>query len=92
MSIDITMLVLMPLLMAYSLIGEVFHDVAGMAVFAIFIAHHILNRKWFSSLLKGKYNRLRIFQTVLNMLLLFFMFAQPISSILMSKHLFTFIE
>ena len=89
--IDISMTVMMPLLMAYSLIGELFHEIAGSLIFILFIVHHILNRKWYSNVAKGKYNARRIFQTILNMLLLIFMILQPLSGILMSKHLYTFL-
>lgn len=89
--IDITMAVLLPLLMAYSLIGEAFHEVVGTAIFVLFIVHHILNRKWYGALFKGKYTARRVFQTVLNTLLLVVMILQPVSGILMSKHLFTFL-
>ena len=50
------MTVMMPLLMAYSLIGELFHEIAGSLIFILFIVHHILNRKWYSNVAKGKYN------------------------------------
>ena len=86
------MTVLLPMLMAYSLIGEKFHEIVGTAMFVLFIGHHVLNRGWYKALFKGKYNARRIFQTVLNVLLLVFMILQPISGILMSKHLFTFIN
>ena len=91
MIIDISMTVLLPLLMAYSLIGEAFHEVVGTAIFLLFIVHHILNRKWYGALFKGRYNTRRIFQTVLDLVLLVFMILQPVSGILMSKHLYTFL-
>lgn len=104
--IDMVMIILLSLLMAYSLIGEKFHEVIGSVIFVLFIVHHILNRKWHESLFtpkraakasgrqfcrKGKYNPRRIFQTVLNALLLLFMIFQPISGIMLSKHLYTFL-
>lgn len=85
------MTVLLPMLMAYSLIGEMLHEIIGRAIFVLFIVHHILNRKWYGALFKGKYNMRRIFQTTLDMLLLVFMILQPISGIMMSKHLYTFL-
>lgn len=91
MIIAISMTVLLPLLMAYSLIGEAFHEVVGTAIFLLFIVHHILNRKWYGALFKGRYNTRRIFQTVLDLVLLVFMILQPVSGILMSKHLYTFL-
>ena len=92
MIVDISMTVILPLLMAYSLIGETFHEIAGITMFAMFVVHQTFNRKWYAALFKGRYTARRIFQTVVNLLLLIFMILQPISGILMSKHLFTFIE
>lgn len=89
--VDVAMTVLLPMLMAYSLIGETLHEVIGSVIFALFIIHHVLNRKWYGALFKGKYNARRIFQTALDMFLLVFMLLQPISGILMSKHLYTFL-
>lgn len=90
--VDIAMTVLLPMLMAYSLIGEKFHEFIGTLMFVLFILHHVLNRKWYGSLFKGKYHARRIFQTMLDVLLIVFMLVQPISGILMSKHLYTFIQ
>ena len=87
MIIDIIMVVLLPLLMAYSLIGEKLHEILGISIFALFIAHHIINRKWWTSLFKGKYNSVRILNTVVNLFLAIFMIFQPISGILMSKYI-----
>ena len=89
--IDIGMTLLMPLLMAYSLIGETFHEIVGTLIFILFIIHHVLNRKWSASLFTGKYSAGRIFRTAVNTLLFIFMILQPVSGILMSKHLYTFL-
>lgn len=101
MLIDILMVVLLPLLMAYSLIGENIHEVLGVCMFALFIAHHVINRKWWTSLFtprragevsgghfgrKGKYNAVRILNTAVNFFLAVFMILQPVSGILMSKY------
>ena len=91
MILDAAMLLLLPLLMAYSLIGEAFHEVAGTLMLALFLLHHWLNRSWWKVLLKGRYSLQRIFQTTLNLLLLLFMIVQPLCGILMSKYLYTFL-
>ncbi len=91
MILDAAMLLLLPLLMAYSLIGETFHEVAGTLMLALFLLHHWLNRSWWKVLLKGRYSLQRIFQTTLNLLLLLFMIVQPLCGILMSKYLYTFL-
>ncbi len=90
-ALDIVMTSLMPVLMAYSLAGETLHEIVGSAIFILFIVHHVLNRKWYGAVFKGKYTPRRIFQTVLNAALLAFMILQPVSGILLSKHLYTFI-
>ena len=90
MVIDIAMAVLLPLLMAYSLIGEEFHEIAGTIMIGLFVAHLTLNRRWYKAVPKGKYNALRTFRTALDFVLLFFMVMQPLSGVLMSKHLYLF--
>ena len=85
------MMLLLPLWMAYSLLGEAFHEVAGTLMLALFILHHWLNRRWWKSLFRGKYSLQRFFRTALNLLLLLFMICQPLCGILMSKHLYTFL-
>lgn len=86
MIIDILMMLIIPLLMAYSLIGENIHEVLGITMFALFIAHHVINRKWWSSIFKGKYNAVRVLNTAVNLFLAVYMFVQPVSGILMSKY------
>ena len=41
--IDSGMVLLLPLLMAYSLVGEAAHEYLGIGMFLLFISHHILN-------------------------------------------------
>lgn len=55
-TIDIVMVILLPMLMAYSLIGEKFHELIGTVMFILFITHHVMNRKWCQALPKGRYN------------------------------------
>lgn len=90
--VDIGMVILLPLLMAYSLIGEMFHEITGTAMTVLFVIHLIQNRKWLAAIPKGKYSSRRVFQTILDLMLLIFMIMQPVSGILMSKHLYTFIK
>lgn len=78
-------------LMSYSLIGEVTHEILGTAMLVLFIVHHILNRKWFGALPKGRYSAFRIFQTILVFLMLVSVILSAVSGIMMSKHLYTFL-
>ena len=86
------MVFLLPLLMAYSLLGEAAHEWLGMVMAALFILHHILNRKWYSGLFRGRYSTVRILGTVTDFLLLADMIALPVSGIMMSRHVFTFLD
>ena len=90
--IDILMTVLMPLLMAYSLIGEEFHEIVGSVIFVLFIVHHLLHLKWWKAIPRGKYNPYRVFITVFNIILLIVMFLQPLTGIAISKHIYTFLQ
>ena len=86
MIIDILMVTALPILMAYSLIGENIHEVIGVCMLAVFIIHHVINRKWWTGLFKGKYNTVRIMNTAVNLVLAVYMILQPVSGILMSKY------
>ena len=89
---DSIMLILLPLLMSYSLIGESLHEWLGIAMFAVFIVHHILNRKWLTSIFKGRYTPYRIYINTVNILLCVIMLALPISGIVMSRYAVPFLS
>lgn len=89
MAVDGAMVILLPLLMAYSLLGEAAHEWLGIAMSALFIFHHVLNRKWYGGLCKGRYSAVRLLGTVTDLLLLADMIALPVSGIMMSRHVFT---
>lgn len=86
------MTVALPLLMAYSLVGEAFHEVLGCVMLSLFVAHHVLNCRWYGSLARGRYTPRRVFQTALDAALLVCMVAQPLSGILISRYLFAFVQ
>ena len=90
--IDIGITVCLILLMPYSLLSETAHEWIGMAMLVLFISHHILNRKWLLSIGKGKYNAFRIIQTVLVIIMLILMMGSMVSGILLSNHIFKWIE
>ena len=88
--VDCGMVLLLPLLMAYSLVGETAHEYLGIGMFLLFIAHHILNIAWWKNLIRGKYTPIRIVGTVLNFVLVIIMLALPISGMILSRHAFRF--
>lgn len=60
-------------------------------MFVMFVIHHILNRKWTSHLLKGKYTPIRIFQTLLAVLVLVCILCSMVSGIVLSRYVFSFL-
>ena len=91
MAVDLAMTVLLFLLMAYLLVGETAHEWLGLAMFLLFILHHVLNWRWYRSLFKGKYTPIRILQTLLNILLLASMIGLMVSGIILSRKVFDFL-
>ena len=89
--IDILMTVVLLLLMAYSLVGEVAHEWLGIGMFVLFVLHHVLNNRWSKSVLKGKYTPFRILQTVLVVLALMTMIGSMVSGIVLSRHALSFL-
>ena len=90
-AVDVLMTALLPLQMAYSLIGETYHEAEGVILFALFLIHHAMHRNWWKNLFKGRYNAYRVCNTAVNLALTVVMLCLPLSGIAMSKHLFTFL-
>lgn len=88
---DVLMTLALLFLMGYQLWGEEAHEWAGAGMLFLFIVHHILNRKWYQNLGKGRRTPMRLLQTSVNLLLLAAMLAQMYSGIVMSRHVFAFL-
>ena len=91
-AIDSGMVLLLPLLMVYSLVGEAAHEYLGIGMFLLFIAHHILNIAWWKHIFRGKYTPLRVLGTAVNLALAMIMLALPISGMMLSRHVFRFLH
>lgn len=89
--IDMIMTVLLLFLMARQLTGDSAHEWLGAGMLILWIAHHILNRSWYSHLFKGKYTPVRTFQTVINFAVLLFMLGLMVSGIILSREVFAFL-
>ncbi|MCI8938868.1 MAG: DUF4405 domain-containing protein [Dorea sp.] len=89
--IDMIMTVLLLFLMARQLTGDSSHEWLGAGMLILWIAHHILNRSWYSYLFKGKYTPVRTFQTVINFAVLLFMLGLMVSGIILSREVFAFL-
>lgn len=91
MIIDIAMTVMLLCQMAYMLVGEDLHEWMGTAMFVLFIAHHVVNRRWYGNLFKGRYTPFRVMQVIVNVLLLLAMLGLMVSGIIMSRIVFDFL-
>lgn len=87
-TVDILMALNLILLMTYELIGQAFHEIAGCFMFILFIAHLALNRRWLSAIFKGRYTALRIFQTLLVLIIFACMIGSMVSGIVLSQSVF----
>ena len=88
---DFGMTVLLMLLMAFELIGRAAHEWIGMGMFALFIIHHALNWSWSKNLFHGKYTAFRLLQTISASSVLILMIGSFVSSILISREIFSFL-
>lgn len=91
MVIDCLMVILLPILMAYSLVGEVAHEWTGIGMCLLFLGHHILNWRWYRGLTRGYWTAARVLQTAVDMALLSVMISLMVSGPILSKHVFTFL-
>ena len=89
--VDIGMTVALLFLMTYEMIGQSLHEWLGIGMFLLFVIHHVLNRRWFGVLLKGKYTPFRIWQTVLVVSVFFSMLGSMVSGVIISRSVLSFL-
>lgn len=85
-AVDASMAVVFVLLMATAIVHEIPHEVLGVALFVLFVAHQGLNWRWYSHLLRGRYTLLRVVQTIVDIALLACIIGLIASSIVLSEH------
>ena len=92
--LDIMMTLVSKVLMGgnYLFPADIVHEILGVALFVLWAIHIFLNRRWYGAIFKGKYNPYRIMQTVINCCILICTIILMISGIILSNHLFTFLN
>ena len=88
---DLAMTVLLLLLMAKQLTGDVAHEWLGAGMFVLWIAHHALNLGGIAACFGEKYMPVRVVQTVVNLLLLAAMLGTMVSAVILSREVFAFL-
>ena len=91
LAVDVFMTLALLFLMGYQFWGEAPHEWVGAGMFLLFVAHHLLNRRWHKTLFRGKYSALRTVTLCVDLLLLLAMLAQMYSGIVMSRYVFAFL-
>ena len=89
--VDLCMTLVLLCLMAYQVCGEVLHEWGGVLMTLLLIVHHVLNRKWYAALFKGRYNAYRVVTVLVNTLLLGCIALTAISGMSMSAHAVPFL-
>ncbi len=94
MTIDITMTILSIILMGgnYLFPADLVHEILGVGLFVLWALHIILNRRWYGAIFRGKYKPYRVMQTVINCCILICTIFLMISGIILSNHIFTFLN
>ncbi|MDD5929658.1 MAG: DUF4405 domain-containing protein [Spirochaetales bacterium] len=94
MTIDITMTILSIILMGgnYLFPADIVHEILGVGLFVLWGVHIALNRRWYGAIFRGKYNPYRVMQTVINCCILLCTIFLMISGIILSNHIFTFLN
>lgn len=72
--------------------ADLVHEILGVALFVLWAIHIFLNRRWYGGIFRGKYNPYRIMQTVINCCILICTIFLMISGIILSNHLFIFLN
>lgn len=90
-AVDVALAVLIVAVMATALVQEAPHEYLGIAVFAVVVAHVVLNRRWFKALTHGRYGAVRVLQLVAVVGLVACVVGQVASSLVLSKFAFGFL-
>ena len=94
MTIDITMTILSIILMGgnYLFPADLIHEILGVGLFVLWGLHIALNRRWYGAIFRGNYNPYRVMQTIINCCILICTIFLMISGIILSNHIFTFLN
>lgn len=92
--LDILLILVLITLYSKNVISLEYHEIAGLAILGLFVIHLVFNRKWFTTMLKKVFSKglsakARII-SIVDVLLILSWLAVLITSILVSKTIFSF--
>ena len=87
-AVDIAMAAVLVAVMTTAIVQEAPHEYLGAALFALIVAHIVLNRKWLASVLRGRYTAVRTLQVASIAGVAGCFLGLVVSSLVLSKHAF----
>ncbi|MDR2198289.1 MAG: DUF4405 domain-containing protein [Deltaproteobacteria bacterium] len=89
---DVAMLILLLCAYAYRVIGDAAHEWIGIFVCALFIAHNVINRRWYNDIFKGGHAFRRTFTAIVNILLAFSILTLLVTGLSQSRTILAFLH
>jgi hypothetical protein len=90
--LDIAMTILLLCAYAYRITGDTAHEWIGVSTFILFVAHNIINRRWYKNIFTGKYIFRRIIMTAVNIMLATLIVVLIITGLLHSRKVLAFLH
>lgn len=89
--LDLAAVCLLLVALAYGWLGNLAHEVIGMAMFALLITHNIFNRRWYGTIPRRTRAPRTLITRVINLSLLVTMLTLLVTSLLISRDVFAFL-
>ena len=90
--IDLVLTILFLFAYAYRIIGDIAHEWVGVSIFALFIAHNVINHRWYKNIGKGAYTVRRVIMTTINALLTLTLTTLFITGFMHSRTVLSFLN
>lgn len=85
--VDVLMTIALLLLMSLQIMEQVSHEYIGMAMVILVAVHQYLNRKWFTTLFRGRYGAVRVLSVSVNIALILAFVLSAVSGMIISEAL-----
>ncbi|WP_245298313.1 DUF4405 domain-containing protein [Sinorhizobium sp. A49] len=89
--LDLLALGLLLLALAYDWLGNLAHEIIGIAMFFLLASHNVFNRRWYGALANRKRDGLTLFTRAVNLTLLATVVTLLLTSVLISHSVFGFL-
>ena len=90
--IDLAIIILLLCAYAYRIVGDTAHEWIGVSVFVLFIAHNVINYRWYKNIVRGAYTVRRVIMTTVNALLALTMATLAITGFIQSRTVLSFLN